>query len=163
MNNRWIPVEERLPEADKYIMLSFENFDLPVVGRYEEDDNGFGNFYIGDSDESCISEDLHVNAWMPILKPYRGEDDSDEVNHTENYELKNKYIDEMILIFGIEAVKNFCACNIYKYSECMNNGPEDLRKVHWYMGKLDELIDLELDMELEQDMGLMEMGLDVDM
>ena len=29
----WIPVEERLPEDDNYILLSFENFSLPLVGR----------------------------------------------------------------------------------------------------------------------------------
>ena len=32
---RWIPVSERLPKSGEYILLSFENFSLPVVGRYE--------------------------------------------------------------------------------------------------------------------------------
>lgn len=32
---QWIPVSERLPKSGKYILLSFENFSLPVVGRYE--------------------------------------------------------------------------------------------------------------------------------
>ena len=31
----WIPVSERLPKSGEYILLSFENFSLPVVGRYE--------------------------------------------------------------------------------------------------------------------------------
>lgn len=34
---RWIPVEEGLPEDDNYILLSFENFDIPLIGRYEAD------------------------------------------------------------------------------------------------------------------------------
>ena len=74
MNDGWIPVKERLPEDDKYILLSFENFSLPLVGRYDEDTEG-GAFYLGDCDEedTCISMDLLVNAWMPLPEPYRPE------------------------------------------------------------------------------------------
>ncbi len=50
----WIPCDERLPEEDEYIFLSFSNFSAPLVGRYEEDENG-GAFYVGDEDESCVS------------------------------------------------------------------------------------------------------------
>lgn len=35
--HRRIPVKERLPEDDNYILLSFENFDIPLIGRYEAD------------------------------------------------------------------------------------------------------------------------------
>lgn len=71
-NDGWIPVEERLPEDDRYILLSFENFSLPLVGRYEENEKG-GAFYIGDCDEedTCASNDLFVNAWQPLPEPYR--------------------------------------------------------------------------------------------
>ena len=74
MNDGWITVKERLPEDDKYILLSFENFSLPLVGRYDEDTEG-GAFYLGDCDEedTCISMDLLVNAWMPLPEPYRPE------------------------------------------------------------------------------------------
>lgn len=66
--NNWIPVEERLPADNRYILLSFENFSLPLVGRYE--DNGF---YIGDCDEgdTCVANDLFVNAWMELPEAYR--------------------------------------------------------------------------------------------
>ena len=37
IGNEWIPVEERLPDPDDHILLSFENFDIPLVGHYEED------------------------------------------------------------------------------------------------------------------------------
>ena len=70
--NGWIPVKERLPETDDYILLSFSNFSLPQIGRYEEDEEG-GAFYIGDEAETCISQDLYVNAWMPLPEPYREE------------------------------------------------------------------------------------------
>lgn len=42
---RWIPVEERLPEEDEYVLMSFENFSLPMIGRYEKDNDGGGAWY----------------------------------------------------------------------------------------------------------------------
>lgn len=73
-NDGWIPVGERLPEDDRYILLSFENFSLPLVGRYEENEKG-GAFYLGDCDEedTCISNDLYVNAWTYLPERYRGD------------------------------------------------------------------------------------------
>ena len=32
MDDGWIPVEERMPEDDHYILLSFTNFNLPMIG-----------------------------------------------------------------------------------------------------------------------------------
>lgn len=72
---KWIPAEEP-PKNDKYILLSFENFSVPQVGRYEEDQGG-GAYYLGDEEKSCISQDLIVNAWMPLPKAYR--DDEKEI------------------------------------------------------------------------------------
>lgn len=70
---KWIPVEERLPEDDNYILLSFENFDIPLIGRYEADADGGGAFYLGNNDEgdTCLSQNLFVNAWMPLPEPYQ--------------------------------------------------------------------------------------------
>lgn len=68
----WIPVEERYPDTDTYILLSLSNFSIPIVGRWEEDEDG-GAFYAGDEDETLVSQDLFVNAWMPLVKPYRPE------------------------------------------------------------------------------------------
>lgn len=70
---RWIPVSERLPENDKYILLSFENYSLPDIGRYEVDGEG-GAFYLGDEEQSCISFGIFVNAWMPLPEIYREEE-----------------------------------------------------------------------------------------
>lgn len=69
--NKWIPVTERLPKTGEYILLSFENFTLADIGRYESDEDGSGAFYPGDEDESYLSCGLFVNAWMPLPKPYR--------------------------------------------------------------------------------------------
>ena len=61
-HNDWIPVEKWLPNSDNYILLSFANFSIPMVGRYETDENG-GAFYIGDENETCVSHGIFVNAW----------------------------------------------------------------------------------------------------
>lgn len=74
LQGSWIPVEESLPEDSKYILLSFSNVSLPMVGRYEKEEEG-GAFYLGDCDEedTCVANDLSVNAWMPLPRPYRPE------------------------------------------------------------------------------------------
>ena len=69
-NGGWIPCNERFPEDDKYILISFENFSVPIVGRYEEDQTG-GAFYIGDEDKTCLSQDLFVNAWQPLPEHFK--------------------------------------------------------------------------------------------
>ena len=40
--DKWILLEERLPENNNYILVSFENFPHPDVGRYETDKDGNG-------------------------------------------------------------------------------------------------------------------------
>lgn len=67
----WIPIGEKLPDVDEYIIVSFENFTIPMIGRYTVDDDDSGTFRIGDEDESFVENDLYVNAWMPLPKPYR--------------------------------------------------------------------------------------------
>lgn len=69
-SNGWIPVEEEFPKTDEYILLSFSNFSIPLVGRYEEDENG-GAFYVGDETEPCVKQDIFVNAWMHLPTPYQ--------------------------------------------------------------------------------------------
>lgn len=65
------------------------------------------------------------------------------VNHPNHYNREGamECIDEMILIFGKEAVKQFCLCNAWKYrSRClMKNGTQDLEKSDWYIKKYKEL------------------------
>lgn len=64
----WIPVTERLPDDDRYIMLSFANFSMPEIGRYEG-----GVFYEGDCEEPCSKYGFRVNAWMELPEKYRGD------------------------------------------------------------------------------------------
>lgn len=63
------------------------------------------------------------------------------VQHPAHYQGKHECIDEMIALFGVEAVKAFCKCNVYKYRYRADrkNGAEDIDKANWYMDKLMEL------------------------
>ena len=69
------------------------------------------------------------------------EPEKETVNHPAHYQGKHECIDEMIALFGVEAVKHFCMCNVYKYRfrAANKNGQEDLDKADWYMDKLMEL------------------------
>ena len=66
---RWIPIDERLPENDEYVLVSFSNYSLADIARYETSNEG-GAFYPGDEEKSYASFGLFVNAWMPLPKPY---------------------------------------------------------------------------------------------
>lgn len=83
----------------------------------------------------CLDENADIDANFRIIF---GEE---TVNHPAHYQGKHECIDEMIALFGKEAVKAFCRCNVYKYRYRAEkkNGAEDLAKADWYMDKLMEL------------------------
>lgn len=64
-DQKWIPADNP-PETDDYVLLSFENFSVPMVGRYED-----CNYYVGDETEPLCKQDIFVNAWMPLPEPYK--------------------------------------------------------------------------------------------
>lgn len=70
---QWIPVTERFPEPETYILVSFDNYILPDIAIYRVDDDGSGAFYPGDEDYTYLSVGLYVNAWMPLPEPYKEE------------------------------------------------------------------------------------------
>ncbi len=63
------------------------------------------------------------------------------VDHPKHYNRGMECIDEMIAVFGIEAVRNFCLLNVwkYRYRAASKGGEEDLKKSDWYMKKYIEL------------------------
>lgn len=67
----------------------------------------------------------------------------DNVNHPQHYNHGSmECIDEMILIFGVEAVMDFCVCNAWKYrarAAYKGNPEEDMAKADWYLAKYKEL------------------------
>lgn len=72
MVSKWIPVEDtdHTPENESYVLVSFSNFNVPDIARYEENEEG-GTYYPGDDEESYLKYGLFVNAWQPLPKPYR--------------------------------------------------------------------------------------------
>lgn len=68
---------------------------------------------------------------------------NDPVNHPAHYCRKGalECIDEMRLIFGDQAVMNFCICNAwkYRYRAANKNGEEDIKKSDWYLKKYREI------------------------
>lgn len=62
---------------------------------------------------------------------------TDNVNHPKHYEgyTSLECIEVMQLVFGEEAVRNFCLCNAFKYlwRYKNKNGVEDIQKAGWYL------------------------------
>jgi hypothetical protein len=68
----------------------------------------------------------------------------DAVEHPVHYETgKFECIDVMLETQGVEAVKDFCVCNAFKYlyRHWRKNGAEDIKKAIWYLKKWVELDD----------------------
>ncbi len=68
---------------------------------------------------------------------------TDKVDHPTHYNRDGSMecIDEMIAVFGTDAVRYFCLLNVwkYRYRAADKNGIEDLKKSDWYMKKYEEL------------------------
>ncbi|RHQ56619.1 DUF551 domain-containing protein [Dorea sp. AF24-7LB] len=75
--SKWIPISERLPEGENYILVSFENATMLDIARYEENDEG-GIFYPGDDEKPYSSYEIFVNAWTPLPEPYKQNDEGAE-------------------------------------------------------------------------------------
>lgn len=78
-----------------------------------------------------------LSAWYDVIAKECGE----KVDHPAHYQGKHECIDEMVALFGVDAVIGFCKCNVhkYRYRADAKNGQEDLDKADWYMDKLMEL------------------------
>lgn len=67
----------------------------------------------------------------------------DNVNHPNHYtNRQHECIEEMIAVFGKNAVINFCKCNAWKYryrADIKGSHDEDMRKADWYISKVMEL------------------------
>ncbi len=66
----WIPVTESLPDSSRYILLSFENYPVPAIGRCETDEDGNSAFYLGDDYRPLVKIGVFVNAWMELPEQY---------------------------------------------------------------------------------------------
>ena len=118
-----------------------------------EELNRTGKYYILNDERGAwiISDDM-IEDRVPVYsskdRPSDSEDSSedhpsDSVHHPSHYNRDGavECIDEMVAVFGVEAVMNFCLCNVwkYRYRASDKNGEEDLNKSDWYMKKYIEL------------------------
>lgn len=73
-------------------------------------------------------------------------DSKEMVNHPEHYNSGGmETIEEMKMIFGIEATANFCLLNAWKYrarAPYKSNPAEDMEKANWYIAKYSELVNM---------------------
>lgn len=74
----------------------------------------------------------YAEKYLEAVKP-------DPVNRPAHYTSGGiECIDAMQAAFGVEAVKDFCLCNAFKYlwRHRNKNGVEDLKKARWYLNRL---------------------------
>lgn len=74
----WREINEELPNPGEYVLVSFENegVTLPDIATYEVDKQGNGAFYPSDCEATYASVGVFVNAWMPLPKPYKREEEN---------------------------------------------------------------------------------------
>ena len=74
------------------------------------------------------------------------------VNHPSHYETgKFECIEVMIETQGVQAVRDFCICNAFKYlyRHRNKNGREDIEKAVWYLKKWLTLEDIDDDLHTD--------------
>ena len=83
----WIPCSERLPEEDEEVLVSVHFMGLKQTHPNGWNDHIKPNYYVeiashidgewsSDSDEYKVARSRHkVIAWMPLPKPYGGEEE----------------------------------------------------------------------------------------
>ena len=98
-----------------------------------------------DAPEGCDkvgNEDMCRRCWDREIPQNDKPRTNDNVNHPKHYETgKFECIDVMVETQGVDAVKNFCLCNAFKYiyRTRRKNGIEDVKKAIWYLEKYVEL------------------------
>lgn len=69
----------------------------------------------------------------------------DIINHPNHYTNKaHECIDEMVAVFGVPAVIDYCKCCVWKYryrADSKGHHEEDMKKADWYMSKIMELME----------------------
>ena len=59
---------ETPPDTDRLVLITFANYSVPVIGRFEGNDEEGYTAYVGDSDDRFIDEGLIVDGWYELPK-----------------------------------------------------------------------------------------------
>lgn len=97
--------------------------------------------------KSCLTEteEAAIEIWNTRAEEAKAEPSTaapDNVNHPSHYETNGiECIDAMKATQGVDAVRDFCICNAFKYiwRHKHKNGAEDIKKAVWYLTKWLEL------------------------
>lgn len=124
--------EEKIKAVMDYCKSQGQDYDGRCNCPHDREEDFFCHKY---SSYSASEETL--DEWLKAVNPQSRE----KVNHPAHYQGKHECIDEMVALFGVDAVIGFCKCNVhkYRYRAGAKNGQEDLDKADWYMDKLMEL------------------------
>lgn len=101
--------------------------------------------YVKNDDAEISPENIipDMEDTIPDMEDFNEEVD-DVINHPSHYTREGaiESINEMIAVFGLEAVKHFCICNVwkYRYRAADKNGIEDIKKSDWYMAKYIDIL-----------------------
>lgn len=118
--------------VNDFCRMTDEDANLCIDG-IPDFQNGYA---LAHEDDKTVSEKLEGT-------PFEKHIEHDPVNHPSHYcrEGGMESIDEMVEVFGIEAVMHFCICNVWKYRYRANEkgGVEDLAKSDFYMKKYRDL------------------------
>lgn len=120
--------------ANENIVKGFEEF-TKMMFKQEPAESEEKEMKTMTSDE--INEMVSANTSVP--KSLLEEKDNINPDHYKN-STSLECIEAMELIFGQEAVANFCVCNAWKYIWRWKhkNGLEDLEKAKWYVKKAED-------------------------
>ena len=120
-----------------------------MLGKSSNNENEVFEFEIGKEYIKDIIKELEQEKWEGYLENIKKETTQEiseifeTVNHPKHYNRDGamECIDEMILLYGIDAVIDFCLCNAhkYRYRASCKNGEDDLKKSDWYINKYKEL------------------------
>lgn len=112
-------------------------------GQVEEEAYSYATVF--HADEQPASDTFVSETVQPVQKESaeNAHCKPDMVNHPPHYCQDGglECIDVMQLLFGKQAVIDYCKCNIFKYRfrSAKKNGEEDIKKAQWYENKLNEL------------------------
>ena len=97
-----------------------------------------GSRVFGEPCNHCFRGNLTLDESNDKWVPW----DSDPVNHPGHYETgKFECIEVMEEVFGVDALKEYCLINAFKYLwRCKRKGKkvEDVKKAIWYLNKFVE-------------------------
>lgn len=154
----------------QYRISMFTDYDNgPILNDYLLDTNNFVPCVIDLLKEIIEEIDFRMPTTARDWKKKMGEideriekavntiedlEEDDIVNHPGHYETgKFECIEVMQEALGADAVKNFCVCNAFKYlyRHKRKNGLEDIKKAKWYIDKLLELSEENIDDKEEEE------------